>query len=151
MRIRLATAEDYEALASIFSEYLHYLAGIRESIDTSADLDRTWFEKPGQLFPFLIEDPEPVGFALVTGRLYAEASGHDVDWHLHDFAIRESERGRGLGRQLAQHVFNEFTGSWSLGVLEGNDAALDFWRRLIGQYEEGRDDDGPVLNFHCER
>ena len=53
-----------------------------------------------------------------------------------EFFILRKYRKRGVGRQVAFHVFDLFYGCWEIHQVHTNIVAQKFWRRVIGAYTE---------------
>lgn len=105
------------------------------------DLDRYWSE-PSRYLPFLFRvDGRLAGFALIR-RL--DHPGSEPTWRMVEFFILRRYRRRGLGRQAATILFDRCPGRWEVGQIWGNQAAITFWRRVIGAYTGGRFSEEPV-------
>jgi predicted acetyltransferase len=108
------------------------LGGMNPAVDVQGELDGQWFERPGVLFPWLIEaDGVPAGFALIGNRQLAVAMGVDADFYLHEFHVADGQRRRGLGRAAVEHLRRLHPGSWALVVLAANAQALRFWATAL--------------------
>ncbi len=71
-----------------------------------------------------------------------------------EFFIMRKYRQRGVGRIVAQRLFDMFPGAWEIGQLASNVPAQAFWRAVIADYAGGRfeevqrpDWDGPMQVF----
>ncbi|CAG7644339.1 hypothetical protein ACFQI7_09615 [Paenibacillus allorhizosphaerae] len=74
-----------------------------------------------------------------------------------DFFIMRKYRHKGLGREAAFRLFDQYRGTWEIRQTLSNHDAYQFWRRLIEKYkgdEPFRDEivrndrwNGPVLVF----
>ena len=75
------------------------------------------------------------GFAIVDScsRLTGEAGVHDMA----EFFVARTARGRGVGADGACALFDRFGGRWEVRQTERNQAALAFWRKVIGRYTAG--------------
>jgi ribosomal-protein-alanine N-acetyltransferase len=93
---------------------------------------RTWPQ--GWLgFPFLIRlDAHPAGFALVK-RICDAPPTFDMG----EFFIARSHRGQGIGRRVAQTLFDRLPGRWEIREMPANQPAQAFWRRTIAAYTGG--------------
>jgi predicted acetyltransferase len=99
-------------------------------------------------------DGKIAGFALVRrGSPLDDDAGAS---YVEEFFVLRKFRRRGVGGELARHVFAKFPGRWQVAVLRNNLPAQAFWRGAIGaltdgRYEERERDDekwrGPVLYF----
>lgn len=124
--------------------YQEYLGQFDGSVDPDRVLEDAWFEKPGMLFPHLIlEEDEPVGILLLMGRAYAEASGAEVDYYINDLYLAPGVRGKGFADKAVAEVVQQFHGAWGLEVLDGNQVALGFWRRVLPKLATNLKIEGP--------
>ena len=125
--------EQFEALLELYMRELSPWFDLKPDPDGRyryAHLPDYWRE-PGH-YPFLL-GPGPLGFALVRqgSRLRPDASG----WDMAEFFIAPDRRGRGLGEQAADALWQRFRGCWDVRVLASNQPALRFWRRSIEAYK----------------
>lgn len=103
-------------------------------------------------YPLLIEqDGRLAGFVLVRRLAPEEGGGHSIA----EFYVRDEFRGAGVGRAAAVATFDRWPGRWHVGQMDGHAAAQQFWRRVIGDYTQGRYDvtrddhtGGPAQIFH---
>ena len=108
--------------------------------------------------PFLIRvDERLAGFALVQER--SRLTGDDAVRDVAELFVMRKYRRRGVGAYAARWLFDRFRGRWEVRQKVENQAATAFWRRVIGQYTDGRfeevawDDErwrGPVQRFDSE-
>ncbi len=92
-------------------------------------LDYYWVE--ADRFPFLVRvDSKPAGFVLVNQYTYFPDSQYSVA----EFFILRKYRQRGIGREVAFHVFDLFPGRWEVHQIPTNIPAQQFWRSVIGAY-----------------
>ena len=73
---------------------------------------------------------------------------------LAEFFILRKYRRQGVGRQVAHLAFDRFPGKWWVAQEDINSTAIRFWRRVVGDYTEGRyqevrrdDGEGPAQVF----
>lgn len=94
-------------------------------------LDYYWVES--DRYPFLVKvNGKLAGFVLVNQYTYLPGSQYSVA----EFFILRKYRQRGVGRQVALHVFNLFRGRWEIHQVHTNIVAQQFWRSVIGAYTE---------------
>lgn len=96
-----------------------------------------WWEKPSILFPYLISvNSIPAGFGLVARPPYTP---DQADFYLNEFFIVRSFRGKGVGEQAAQQLFNRYHGQWQLHTnpTARNTHSTAFWRKTLAHYSEG--------------
>lgn len=103
--------------------------GLFECIDLSS-----YCEKPDR-YAFLIKvDDELAGFVLIN----KVGSTSDVDWNIGEFFIVSKFQGKGVGRYVAELVFNKFPGVWETSQIPQNKAAIEFWDRVVSRYSHGQ-------------
>jgi predicted acetyltransferase len=137
VRVEPAGAEDRERIANLMQLYLHDLSEYEDGplnaqglFDLGDHFDLYWIE--GGRHPFLIStNDQLVGFALVR-----EIT--DGVFSMAEFFVRRGYRGSCIGRTAATTLFDRFRGTWTVAELERNTPAQAFWRRVIGDYTDGR-------------
>lgn len=117
--IRAATDGDLDEVARIERETFREPMG--------EDWFEGYLEDPG--FAVAVRENAVAGFALVD-----TVDGHDPALgHLKDVAVRESDRGRGIGSSLLDAVVDELRGrgarSVALEVRRSNERGISFYRR----------------------
>lgn len=138
-----ATKEDKETIQNLGRFYVYEMSrycgflptwetppnGLFECIDLSSyceKLDR---------HAFLVKvDDELAGFALIN----KVGSTPDVDWNVGEFFIVAKFQGKGVGRYVAEQIFNQFPGTWETMQIPENKAAIDFWERVVNKYSNGK-------------
>lgn len=114
-------------------------------------LDHYWTEE--NRFPFLVKvNNNLAGFALVR-RIGTNSFDSDI-YSIAEFFIMKKYRKSGVGKSVANMVFNTFQGEWKVSQIENNIPAQRFWRNVISEYtkdqfEEIRETDwnGPIQKF----
>ena len=89
---------------------------------------------------FLVRvDGELAGLVLVKPAWpgLAEPGTRLVD----EFFVMRKYRRRGVGRDIAQRIFDRLPGKWVLQETPHNVAAQAFWRGVLGKYTGGRFED----------
>ncbi|HEY2810976.1 MAG TPA: hypothetical protein VGJ00_06270 [Rhabdochlamydiaceae bacterium] len=61
-----------------------------------------------------------------------------MDWHIGEFFIISKFQGKGIGRIVAEKVFNQFPGVWETSQIPENTAAIEFWNKVVSQYSHGQ-------------
>ena len=119
------------------SRYCGFLPGWetpRNGLFVCRDLS-SYCEKKQNRHAFLIKvDGELAGFALVN----KVGSTPDVDWNMGEFFVISKFQGKGVGRHAAEQIFNLFPGTWETAQMPENQAAIDFWRRVVKAYTKGQ-------------
>ena len=95
-------------------------------------LDYYWTE-PNR-YPFIVRfENKLAGFVLVNEYTHFSDSQHSVA----EFFILRKYRRRGIGRQVAFDIFEQFSGRWEISHINTNTAAESFWRSSVGDYTRG--------------
>lgn len=149
---------EHSLLRNLYPLYLHDLSEFGNDCTLDAeglwqpDYLPYWLSGKPEVHPLLFRlDGRPVGFALV-GQAPFPYMTPGRDFHLSEFFILRAERRHGLGRKSAFALFDRFPGVWELSQLPANQAAIAFWRRVIGEYTRGKFEDttldgGPTQVF----
>ena len=124
-------------LRNLFEHYAHDMSewlDIETKPDGSFSFDTSKFWKEEV---YLAKEGESiVGFAIVgpaTPWLGSDSNAFDV----HEFFVLRRFRRSGLGRQMAEYIWNAHPGEWLVRVLEANRPAIPFWRGAVAAYTEG--------------
>lgn len=100
--------------------------------------DLAHFWEPGK-FPFIIRiNDELGGFALINNM----GSTPDVNWDLGEFFVVGKFQRKGIGRQVAIKIFNQFPGIWEVRQMPDNIPAITFWKSVINDYTKGQFSEG---------
>jgi predicted acetyltransferase len=84
---------------------------------------------------FLIKvDDELAGFVLIN----KIGSTPDVDWNIGEFFVVAKFQGKGVGRYVAIQIFGQFPGTWETTQIPENQAAIDFWEKVVSQYSHSQ-------------
>lgn len=152
VKVILAGEENANIIKNIYPLYLHDLSevygnlpneyGIFEhkpikTLGEQYDVQNHWFQKPNELFPFLIMvDGKPAGFDLVSTGKYAPKG---MGYYVYEFFLLRPYRGKGIASIAAKQIFNKFSGKWGLYVAPSgkNPRAEKFWRKTISDYTNG--------------
>lgn len=152
VKVVLANEENANIIKNIYPLYLHDLSEVYgnvpneygiyedEPIKTLAeqyDVQNVWFQKPNQLFPFIIMvDGKPAGFNLVST---GEFGPKGMDYYVYEFFLLRPYRGKDIASIAAKQIFDKFSGEWGLYVAPSgtNPRAEKFWRKTISDYTKG--------------
>ncbi len=108
-------------------------SGLFEADEASFHYDHYW-NKPGY-YPFIIRvDNQLAGFVLINKK----GSSKKVNWHLVEFYILASFQNKGIGRQIALQLLNQFPGLWEIAQMPNNLPAIHFWRSVIQKFTNGQ-------------
>ncbi len=152
IEIKLANQENGFIIKNLYPLYLHeisFLHGIlpnkygiyeEEPIKTLAeqyDEQQIWFEKPEELFPYLImADGIPAGFCLVGSGPYVPK---EVDFYIYETFLLLPFRGKEIGERCVKEIFDKHKGKWMLFThsTDNNKRAQTFWNKTVGNYTNG--------------
>lgn len=140
IQLRLANASDRDLLGTMYRDHLIHLSRTNPTVNTDIEFEVNWFENPGVLFPWLIEDVDgegarPVGFALMGNDRLSRAMGSDADFLVFEFHVVEGARRGGVGSGAVAALLKEHCGSWCVDVDPGNELAMGFWTRVLAAFE----------------
>lgn len=137
-----ATIEDYPIIQNMARFYAYELSrycGITEDIYNWAfpenglyegpDVSQYWKETDRHTFIIRI-DGELGGFVLIN----KIGSSPEVDWNVGEFFIVAKFQGKGVGRQVAIKLFEQFQGTWDVMQMPSNKPAISFWKKVILDY-----------------
>lgn len=88
------------------------------------------------------------GFVMVKKK---EFSGVDYE-SIAEFFILKKYRKSGIGKEVAQMVFRQFSGKWYVDVIQSNHPACSFWEKVIddfsaGKYTKSKDEEHKKMIF----
>lgn len=141
------TENQLPLLENLWNLYLHdFTDYLDEEVDEQGryafDYDmRRYFNAPG-FWPYVPRVAGRIaGFALVSSRIYQRrGEGRQVD----EFFILRRYRRKGIGRSVAFQMYDTYRGYWETAAIGPNVPAQHFWRRVIGDYTDGRFEEVPV-------
>jgi predicted acetyltransferase len=149
------TERERDALRRLVPLYVHDLS--RYTDHYRLDADGRW--QPDYVDDFLARPAcsaylirvarAAAGFAWVGAGDFPRKRP-DRDLRLAELFVAAPFRRAGVGRAAADAVLARHTGTWQLEVVDGNDAALAFWRAVLegrGHREEPGDDRDRVFLF----
>ncbi len=141
-------------IEGVYRDYLDDLAPLNTGVfpalgevgHREPDQVAHWFADP-QAHPLVIaEAAERVGFALVvrssgaaasTGAAASSGAGAPR-YRMAEFFVSRPSRGRGIGRGAARLILDRFAGRWEIVEYLRNPGAVQFWRRVVSGYTQGR-------------
>lgn len=132
-RIRFAQVQDIPTVLSLIHALAEYERAPDEVIATEALLKENLFSaQPAAEVLLVEENGEPVGFALFFHNFSTWMGRRGL--YLEDLFVRPDKRGRGYGRalliRLAQIARDRECGRMEWAVLDWNEPALQFYRKL---------------------
>lgn len=131
--IRAATIADVTVILELIRALATYERAPNEVIATEKDLVEVLFgEKPAAEVLLAFEDERAVGFALFFHNFSTWLGRPGL--YLEDLFVRPEERGKGYGRalliELAKIARNRRCGRMEWAVLDWNEPAIQFYRKL---------------------
>jgi GNAT superfamily N-acetyltransferase len=131
--IRVATAEDVPTILALIRDLAEYERAPNEVVATKANLEEALFgARPAAEVLLGEEAGEPVAFALFFHNFSTWMGRRGL--YLEDLFVRPDVRGRGYGRallvRLAQIAAERGCGRMEWAVLDWNEPAIEFYRKL---------------------
>jgi GNAT superfamily N-acetyltransferase len=131
--VRPARPEDAALILALVRELAEYERLLHECEATQADIAAALFGPEPRVFAEIAEwDGEPAGFALWFYNFSTFRGRHGI--YLEDLFVRPGLRSHGIGqsllRHLAQRCVREGLPRLEWWVLDWNEAALRFYRRI---------------------
>jgi GNAT superfamily N-acetyltransferase len=131
--IRTTTEADVPVILSLIQDLATYERAPDAVVATEEGLRKVLFgPKPSAEVLLALEDGEPIGFAVYF-RNFSTWLGRP-GLYLEDLFVRPEKRGKGYGRalleRLAQIAKERGCGRMEWAVLDWNDPAIQFYRKL---------------------
>ena len=131
VELRLAPEEDRQELLRMYAEQTRILHGFDESVVPDQVLQSDWWQKPDDLFPYMLYvEGAPVGFCLVMGSRYVAAVGREGDYLIWEMFVDEPHRGSGIAEAGLRAILAARPGRWSVQAMPKNGRAMGFWRKI---------------------
>jgi len=140
-----ASESDRRWIESVYRDYLDDLAPdtgifpvLGEVGHREPDQIQRWFGDP-HVYPLtILNASEPVGFAMVArATRHAGSAQQRVDYRMAEFFIARTRRRLGIGQMAVQLILSRFAGRWEITEYLRNEAAVNFWRRVVASYTRG--------------
>ena len=96
-----------------------------------------WFGDPNTFPLIILKGNEPVGFARVLRAVGVPAPPR-VEYRMAEFFVARSRRRLGIGQMAVHLILSRFAGRWEITEYLRNTEAVDFWRRVVARYTQGR-------------
>ena len=135
-QIRSATEADLPIILSLIRELAEYERAPDAVVATEAGLREVLFgSKPAAEVLLALEEGEPVGFAVYFFNFSTWLGRPGL--YLEDLFVRPEKRGKGYGRALLERLAGiaqeRGCGRMEWAVLDWNDPAIQFYRKLGAQ------------------
>jgi GNAT superfamily N-acetyltransferase len=132
-QIKRATADDVALIRRLIHELAEYERAPDDAVATEEGLREVLFgEEPAAHVLIARENNEPVGFAVYFFNFSTWLGRAGL--YLEDLFVRPEHRGKGYGRallvRLAQIANERGCGRMEWAVLDWNDPAIQFYRKL---------------------
>src|SRR5437764_1339995 len=132
-QIRTATEADIPVILNLIRELADYERAPDAVVATEAGLRDVLFgKKPAAEVLLALEEDAPVGFAVYFFNFSTWLGRPGL--YLEDLFVRPEKRGKGYGRallvRLAQIAHDRGCGRMEWAVLDWNDPAIQFYRKL---------------------
>lgn len=121
MRLWVASEQEKPALARAYSAYMAELVPLEHQQTPDPYFDTYW-QEPGDRFPYLFGDDAACGFAFVR-----RPEEPDLDFEMAEFCVYPDGRRHGIGTRILPELFKRHPGRWELSALMTNAAGLAFW------------------------
>ena len=146
IRDALHSTQDRSWIQKSYAEYLDDLSQLSmntgifpaagEFGEREPELMARWFADDSSHPLLILKNDRPVGFALVSRPLRQHRA--TIDFRMAEFFVKPKERRLGIGREAALLIFNRFNGTWEVSEFLYNKPAVQFWRRVVGEFSHGR-------------
>ncbi len=125
---------DETTLSNLMQLYLHdfsELDGSRISAEGRFEYPylSAYFSEPDRHAYLIWADESLAGFALI--KKGSEIAEDDQPMDVAEFFVLRGHRMRGVGRAAFEEIVRSFPGPWTVRVQDENQAAINFWRRVI--------------------
>ena len=159
LRDSRSARNDRRWIEGVYRDYLNDLAPTATGIfpalgevgHREPDLLLRWFaDRTAQVLTILYNN-EPVGFAMVrrrslvqatpaagAGRAADAAAAGTTEFSMAEFFVARPWRRRGIGAQAVRLLFDRFDGQWRISEHVRNTVAVNFWRRVVAAYTQGK-------------
>ena len=141
MDIRIAHVDDLQSIKELWKEMMdfhrirdEYFARSDEGHERFGEYARSNIESPEWLVMVAVEDEQVIGFSMGRIAAYPPVFKHSHYGFVADIVVNESYRGRGIGRQLFEHMLPWFREQGvfrvEIEVASTNEVSQAFWTRM---------------------
>jgi len=124
----LAHVSEKNILSNLIRDYQEEILKV-DNVDDYKYLDSYW-EKDNRWPYFIKIDGQVAGFVLINCHNIIEKDAKNIV----EFYIKKEFRNKGVGKLAAKKAFDLFPGKWEVRELKDNLQAINFWRKVIGEY-----------------
>ncbi len=143
IKLVAATKDDFLTIKNMTQFYTYeFSAAVADNLNWPLNGDGKYFEmqtlplywQEKNRYPFILYyKNEIMGFVLIN----VLGSTADVNWNMGEFFIIRKFQNKGMGRMVAKLCFEQFQGVWEVMVIPANQAAYQFWKKVISDYTQG--------------
>lgn len=84
--------------------------------------------------PYLVKvGDELAGFVLLD----REGTSPETQWNMGEFFILAKFQGKGIGADVARHIWRQHPGLWEVSVIPENKKPHQFWSQTISDFTNG--------------
>jgi predicted acetyltransferase len=138
-----ATIKDYPTIQNMVRFYVYDMSRYcghlpdwecpDDGLFECVDLENYFIDSDRYAF-FIKINTDIAGFVLIN----KVGSTKDVDWNMGEFFVLAKFQNAGIGKQIAEDIFNRLPGIWEVASIPENTRALCFWRKAIAEYSQGQ-------------
>lgn len=137
--LHVVTPADHQVLKNLLEYYLYEFSGYRDDIELNKQGYfgfqgyEQFLSEPFTTF-FITVHENLAGFAIVEEKF---STNRDRCYCIREFFVVRKYRRRGIGKQVAWEIFNQFRGVWDICQIKANVRAQTFWRSIVSEYTNG--------------
>lgn len=98
-------------------------------------LDNYWQEGAKRWAYFIKVNDMLAGFATIVAD-YFYLDDKKPDYMMSDFFVMYKYRKAGVGKFVANQLFDKYKGLWELNTLKTNIPSVEFWTKVVGDYTD---------------
>lgn len=143
IKIVTATLTDYPIIQNMARFYVYDLSRYcgfissdwampEDGLYKSFDFQK-YFEEHSHKSYLIKVGGELAGFVLLN----QAGTNPKTNWNMGEFFIIARFQGKGIGKQVAQQIFDMYIGNWEVSVIPENKSALGFWEKTVSAYNKG--------------
>jgi len=138
-----ATLGELPIIQNLWLFYIYDMGrqcGFNKGWESPTDLSFT----ADDITPYFI-DPERQAFLItiqteLAGFVFLNKKGilPSTNWSIGEFFILNKFQGKGVGKQVANQLWNTHPGCWELSIIAENTNAVGFWRNAVARATQGK-------------
>ena len=99
--------------------------------------DNYWQDGAKRWAYFIKAEGKLAGFAMIISD-YFYIDDRKSDYVMSDFFVMYKYRNTGVGRFVANYLFDKYRGTWQLNTIDKNVNSIKFWNKVISAYADGK-------------